>query len=1391
LQKQIKIKIKIKIKMNTGYHIIEHAELHFITFPLLLFVISCLPAAHANTPPAVPTGMQVELLNDAYSINTNNPSFSWMTQDHDNGQTQSAYRIVFSGTLSGAAAGNYFLDTGWLTSANCTAVKVDGLSALLEPNSLYYWQVQTRDKSGAETSLSAPKPFTTAVQWANTGGIWLEPGLINYEDPDSGQGVGGSSYDEKTNFIFLRHAFEIEDISTIEKAILAATAFNTESSRQYVFELFLNGQSIGVGPARNQNNTPAGHLQYYNSYDVTGLLKNGDNIIASINYNKDAARSFLLQMTLYYADGSTEILINSARDAAKWKGKDGTLAFGQNDEYTSPDGWYHQHKEHIDAEKYPFGFARAGFIEDNTWRAVKPVNSVNGSRTLLPYTSENSLRYLMPASKVTRLANGNYVVTLEKEIVGSLQLDINTPTRKTIEIHLGEELNTDGSVRNEGRGHPNYIEYWTLKPGEQSIQSLNMKNFRYVEIIGAPTEITTENIKGYAVRQPFDEEAADFNSSNNFLNELYTFTKYSIQATNQDVWTDSNARERGPYEGDAIINMVSSNTFSANYSLGRHSHEYLINNQTWPQEYKLFSVEMAWIDYLYTGDHNSINKYYTKLKNKFPGTFDANTGLVSTTYTGSSDRVLIDWPESERDNYHLQAYTAGYNALYASACRAMANIAATIGNETDRLFYQTRADTIKKAMINKLYNPQKGAFDDSMSENGELSGHYSQHATAYALACRIFDTWEMADKLADYIKNQGGFKTSIYAAFFVLQGLYNAGADDVAMEWMADENPDHVRTWAHVLRQLNATISPEAWDPDNKRNMTFSHPWGTAPASAISRGMFGIQPIDPAFKTFQIKIQPGSVQNARIKLPTIRGRIEAAYNLGNGENAITAEVKIPPGTRARVSLPVDNKDYAKLIVNGETLLAERDGKFLTLTLEAGAHTLSISDETLPYIELTVSAGNDGILRLGKTGKVTVTALNEQKEPIDLSEAVVTCTSSDESIITISSSDTITALKVGKTTITVTVKCGNLEGLVSLPVRVTGQPFPGDDKIQTVELRLDASTTGEIATPSMIGILGDGSEIAFSNVTYTSGNENIAAVNADATLSLLAEGEFTLKAATTDHFEKLAPDFDFSRFEITPLYTGDFNNTGNPFTGVTTNMAVRDGRLFVGKSSNAIYAGGTEWTDYILLATVNTVPGSGTTVAPGGPAATFHFRANSGRTQLYMWQLFNGNYLKKHVNITETGSLVTAIDGMKPAGQDNRVAVAAEGSRIMTYVNGKLADVAEYANYFKGTIGLRTGSSEEFYVDNLVVGTRKLVATLNTTIHSKTANTQAASAPPASIIAGKGKIQAAFEGKASIKLYSVTGLLMDETVANNAYTRNMEQGIYILSLNDKSYKIIVK
>lgn len=1126
--------------------------------------------------------------------------------------------------------------------------------------------------------------------------------------------VEGSSTSVFPYFMFLRHSFELADAGTIERAVISATGYNTSSSLTSVADLFVNGEALGTYPARNQANNSAGTLQYYNSFDVTSLLQDGENVIASLAYNRDAARAVLLQLTVWRTDGTKDVLTNSARDAEDWHALDGTPTFG-NTLFTRNGAYYDQNAENLDASAYPFGFDNTGFTESDSWKPVRLGSTVNGNRVLTAYSAENTGREWMAAESVTDSGSGTYVVSLEKEIVGSVELTIDSPVAQTITVKYAENLNSDGSIRMGGAGsgsYPLYQETWKLKAGTQTLRTYLMKNFRYVQIENSPVEITTGMLRGWAMRTSFDEDASSFSSSDSMLERLYDYTKYSVQATNQDLWVDSQARERGAYEGDLIVNLEASTSVSADYSLARHSAEYLVDNQTWPAEYKLFSVEAAWLEYLNSGNKDSLVEYYDKIKAKLnastdtsaSGTFVEADGLVRTVGTTSSgNRVLVDWPTSEQDGYQAPdpGYSTPYNAIYVGAAEAMAGIAGVVGNTADQELWQGRADTIKASMIAKLYDAEKGAFADNMKDDGTVSTHFAQHSTAYALAYGIYDSPEMAQKLSSYLENQGGFKGSIYSTYFVLRGLFLGDSGSTGLDFLLNSDSSNKRTFAHVLDSLNATISPEAWDPSLKSNMTMSHPWGASPGAAITHGMFGINPTKAAYEEFTVKFQPGDVETGSITVPTLRGSVKASFD--NTGDLFSGSVEVPVNTTAAVSLPTTNPAYVSVVVDGEVVEASRSGDFLTVQLGSGEHTVAVSAEGAELFNVALTSAASTVIA-GRTLATTLAVTDETEAEADLTGATINYESSNTAVATVAEDGVVTGVAEGNVTIKVTVTKGTRTGTANLSLTVGPKP-----KITKLEVRADLAKIGDLDTPKLVGIAADGSEVTFSEVTFESSDPSIAEVRDDGTVRVLAQGAFTLKAKTKEHFADLADDFDFSAFEITPIWSADFDDGVNPFTTGPSNPSVVDGRLYVDKSKNALLNTGLDWSDYIVTYTGEAVAGTSTNpLGEGLPLLVRATTSNPAPGQNYYWQVFASNKLKRGAGIAEVAAV--DISNVNPAGSENRIAIAAEGNRFMTYINGKLVDTWTSDAYTQGTIGVRTGGTDaRFYIDDLVVGTRVLTA----------------------------------------------------------------------------------
>ncbi len=774
------------------------------------------------------------------------------------------------------------------------------------------------------------------------------------------------------NYAFFRSPLLGIDRDSVDKAVIHLATRGSAADRGMIGDLYFNGYSVGVGSARDVEKVGsfAGKTNYtkvfYNSYDVTEMVKNGNNVIGVLGNSLETNRGILVQMTLFKKDGSKQILTNSGAQNSGWKMLDGTAAFGDRGA-TIETGYVSLLHDNVDMNHYPTDWSTVGY-NDSAWKpattngAVAEHTSGTSGRVLTPYCSENTLRVQtnQPTAKIVRTMNDTIVVDLGKEIIGGVKVDFDSPEATSVTVRMGEQRNLDGSVKYKLSAGPIYEDMWTLVKGTNVFETATMRNFRYVELVGLSEAMLQafvaqqNSVSGWAMMQPFDEsdsafEATDGSDAATLLNRLYELSKYTIKATNQDVYVDSQARERAPYEGDLLVNANTSYSVSDNYSLARHSNEWLIDNPTWPNDYSLFIVEMVYLDYLYTGDKESAVAYYDALKKKLTtkvASKDSATGLIQANNSQAGTTALIDWPMSERDGYQGSTYDVVFNSEYVGIYKMMANLATALGKTADAAEYNRLSDQLKASLLKYAYNATDGCFYDSLSSSFTPTQHCSTHATAYALCYGVYDSQAMADKMASFVygKCEKQFVGSVYFTYFILKGLYNSGHGDKAEALMTIPTVGtNLKTFATLLDDLQCTITPEAWGIQWKSNMTFSHPWGAAPGCSIVQGMFGINPTSAGFHTFDVKLQPGGVKSAGVVTATVQGKIGVTYTAT--DKAFTAKVNIPANTTARVYLPSTDTAH-KLFVDGTETAATRQGEWLMVTLGSGNYTL-VASATAP------------------------------------------------------------------------------------------------------------------------------------------------------------------------------------------------------------------------------------------------------------------------------------------------------------------------------------------------------------------------------------------------------------------------------------------------------------
>lgn len=222
-----------------------------ILLALLFLTTWCQAAA-----PGPPTYLRCEFQVDPLGIDVRQPKLSWIVNDEDRGEVQTAYRVLVASSETLLAQGQGDLwDTGRVPSNQQTALLYAGEP--LQSQTRYWWQVKTWDKDGNGNAWSKP--------------AWFETGMLDPSDWKA-QWIGG-------DFNRIRKSF------CVDEPVKQARAY---VSGQGYYEFRLNGDEVSDDvhvPGHTKVRSHAGsrpfgnHLRsLYRTYDITDALRPGENV---------------------------------------------------------------------------------------------------------------------------------------------------------------------------------------------------------------------------------------------------------------------------------------------------------------------------------------------------------------------------------------------------------------------------------------------------------------------------------------------------------------------------------------------------------------------------------------------------------------------------------------------------------------------------------------------------------------------------------------------------------------------------------------------------------------------------------------------------------------------------------------------------------------------------------------------------------------------------------------------------------------------------------------------------------------------------------------------------------------------------------------------------------
>lgn len=436
-----------------------------------------------------------------------------------------------------------------------------------------------------------------------------------------------------------------------------------------------------------------------------------------------------------------------------------------------------------------------------------------------------------------------------------------------------------------------------------------------------------------------------FDSDDPALNELWQRSLRTLLVCMRDTYYDCPDRERAQWWGDAVIEI--GQTFYAldrvSDTLTQKAIRELVDWQradhtlyspvpagTWNAELPgqmLMSIgEFGfWTYYLHTGDRETVEHAYPHLREYLELWELDEDGLITNR---QGDWYWGDWG-TNKDTRILD------NCYYAFALMGADKMAAVVGAEDDRVFYQERLACLQ-ANFDRVFWTGTEYRSPGYDEETDDRGH------GLAILAGLADPAKHA-AIAEVLLHN--YQASPYVEKYLLESLFRINRPTQALERLRERYRTH-------LAEPYTTLL-EGWGVGEAGfgGGTINHSWSGGPLTLLSEYVAGVSPLEPAYTRFQIKPQLGDLQRVSAVVPSIAGEIRSAIEI-SAKN-ITLAVQIPNHTIAEVGIPLTaNQQIAALTINGVDVwqagsirgvvgskFLRRDSHHVTLELKPGTYEI--------------------------------------------------------------------------------------------------------------------------------------------------------------------------------------------------------------------------------------------------------------------------------------------------------------------------------------------------------------------------------------------------------------------------------------------------------------------
>lgn len=691
------------------------------------------------------------------------------------------------------------------------------------------------------------------------------------------------------------------------------------------YEMHINGKKVGdseFAPLWSEYSKTV----YYNTYDVTDMLNNGNNAISILlgngffnvqrgtRYSKlmtsFGAPQMIMRMDINYSDGTSQTVVSDQT----WKYSLSPITF--NSIYGG---------ESYDARLVQNGVDRPGF-NDSTWKNAVLVEGT-GAR-LEPQTAQpvkimerfgiKSWKYL-PADSVAsasektkrKVSAHTFIADMGQNLAGFPEISVKGKAGQKITLLVSENLNKQGVCDQRQTGRQHYYEY-TI--GSDTTETWHPRfsyyGFRYIQVEDAVLEGEPNpgNLPVISKLQSCfvyssAEEGSSFECSNPIFTQTHRLIERAERSNMQSVMTDCPHREKlGWLEQDHLVGPSLFYNFDMTQYCPKIIRDITDTQKpdgmvptTAPQyvsfgnlfddspEWGSTLVIMPFQYYEQYGDSTLITANYQAMRRYV----DYLTGRSENGIVGHGLGDWYDVVEGEKSGFCKNTpIPLVATAHYIYDLKLIARAARMVNNKADELKYSALYNAVVESFNREFYHPDSCSY-----------GTGSQASNAIPLFLGI--TGENKEKvlqslIRDIEKHANRLTTGDVGNRYLFMTLAMNGENDLLYKML-----NHYDTPGYGFQiKQGATTLTEQWNP--RQGSSWNHLMMGQIDEWFFKYLAGIQNKPGTYGMRHLIIKPhliGDMNFVNASTVTLYGKVSVEYN----KQGLTVE--IPVGCDAEIVLP--------------------------------------------------------------------------------------------------------------------------------------------------------------------------------------------------------------------------------------------------------------------------------------------------------------------------------------------------------------------------------------------------------------------------------------------------------------------------------------------------------